>query len=141
MERVAHLRPFRLPGGEAAIREGWRAAESLLFALERPALNNTVRRMLERNVNAPPTTSVGRLFDAVAALTGIARESRFEGEAAMKLERAASGTAPTNSPMATGARSSRQSWQSPIRTWPPHVSTVRLPVGSSRPHVKRACAT
>ena len=47
--------------------------------------------MLERNLNSPLTTSVGRLFDAVASLTGIARESRFEGEAAMKLERAAGG--------------------------------------------------
>ena len=91
MERVAHLRPFRLPGGEAAIREGWRAAESLLFELQRPSQNPAIRRMLERNLNSPLTTSVGRLFDAIASLTGIARESRFEGEAAMKLERAASG--------------------------------------------------
>ncbi len=91
MERVAHLRPFRLPGGEAAIRQGWRTAESLLFELQLPAQNTAVRRMLERNLNSPLTTSVGRLFDAVSSLTGITRESRFEGEAAMKLERAAAG--------------------------------------------------
>ena len=89
-ERVAHLRQFRLPGGEKAIREGWRAAAGLLYesfgaeAVESPV----VRRMLERGVNSPLTTSVGRLFDAVACLAGVARVNRFEGQAAMQLERA-----------------------------------------------------
>ena len=89
-ERVAHLRPFRLPGGEKAIREGWRAAAGLLYetfgaeAVENPV----IRRMLERGVNSPLTTSVGRLFDAVACMAGVARVNRFEGQAAMQLERA-----------------------------------------------------
>jgi hydrogenase maturation protein HypF len=89
-ERIAHLRPFRLPGGEAAIREGWRAEASLLYEAVGPnAVSNTViRRMIERGVNAPLTSSVGRLFDAVASMAGIARQSRFEGQAAMLLERA-----------------------------------------------------
>jgi hydrogenase maturation protein HypF len=91
MERVAHLRPFRLPGGEAAIKEGWRTAEALRFELRLPPAHAAIRRMLERNLNTPLTTSVGRLFDAVAAFTGVASESRFEGEAAMRLERAATG--------------------------------------------------
>jgi hydrogenase maturation protein HypF len=88
-ERVAHLRPFRLPGGGAAVEQGWRCAEALLFETGMPARHETVRRMLERGVNSPVTTSVGRLFDAVASLLGIAQESRFEGEAAMRLETAA----------------------------------------------------
>ena len=92
-ERIAHLRPFRLPGGEAAVREGWRAAASLQWATlgpeavaERPE-RSLVLQMLARGVNAPWTTSVGRLFDAVASMTGVAEESCFEGQAAMLLER------------------------------------------------------
>ncbi len=97
-ERVAHLRPFRLPGGEAAVREGWRVAASLLAetrgsecipnSLAPDTLQRSVLlRMIARGVNAPLTTSMGRLFDAVAALAGVARQSRFEGQAAMTLER------------------------------------------------------
>jgi hydrogenase maturation protein HypF len=92
-ERVAHLRPFRLPGGEAAVREGWRSAASLLSAAIGPeavperAQRSVVLQMLARGVNAPWTTSVGRLFDAVASIAGVADESRFEGQAAMLLER------------------------------------------------------
>jgi hydrogenase maturation protein HypF len=93
-ERVAHLRPFRLPGGEAAVKEGWRVAASLLWEVcgaegvpDSPA-KPVILRMLERGVNSPVTTSVGRLFDAVASIAGIARKNRFEGQAAMMLERA-----------------------------------------------------
>src|SRR5579862_2703611 len=101
-ERVGHLRPFGLPGGDAAVREGWRSAASLLFEVFRkesdlpdvldrstgkPRLDAAqVRSMLERGINVVPTTSVGRLFDAVACISGIARENRFEGQAAMLLE-------------------------------------------------------
>jgi hydrogenase maturation protein HypF len=107
-ERVAHLRPFGLPGGDAAVREGWRSAASLLFEVSsetecvdsRPRLScersspagppqlsvSKVRKMLERKINVVPTTSVGRLFDAVASITGIAQQNRFEGQAAMLLE-------------------------------------------------------
>ncbi len=94
-ERVARLRPFRLPGREAAIRQGWRSEASVLYeTFGAGAVQDTViRRMLERGVNAPFTTSVGRLFDAVSAMAGIARESRFEGQAAMLLERAIGGLA------------------------------------------------
>lgn len=101
-ERIAHLRPFRLPGGDVAVREGWRSAASLLFEVfgadftgpdvrkastGNPRLDTGwVRTMLERGINVVPTTSVGRLFDAVACLSGLARENRFEGQAAMLLE-------------------------------------------------------
>jgi hydrogenase maturation protein HypF len=86
-ERVAHLRPFGLPGGDAAVREGWRSAASVLFEVLGPdAVDSPVRPMLERKINVVPTTSVGRLFDAVASITGLAHQNRFEGQAAMLLE-------------------------------------------------------
>jgi hydrogenase maturation protein HypF len=101
-ERIAHLRPFGLPGGDAAVREGWRSAASLLFECRdsRPRLSSErsslpgrlepetekVAFMLERKINVVPTTSVGRLFDAVASISGIAHKNRFEGQAAMLLE-------------------------------------------------------
>lgn len=97
--RFAHLRPFRLPGGERAAREPWRSAIGLLFATldMRPALDAarnlvdepTARALmpaLARGINAPQTTSVGRLFDAVAALIGLRHTCSFEGQAAMELE-------------------------------------------------------
>jgi hydrogenase maturation protein HypF len=100
--RIAYLRPFRLPGGEAAIREPRRAALGLLYAwkdetalsLLPPEVFTAAERqlllqMLTRDLNAPWTTSVGRLFDAVAALLGLCLRNRFEGEAAMQLEFAA----------------------------------------------------
>ena len=101
-ERLAHLRHFRLPGGDAAVREPWRAAIGLLHELcgesvdkmeDLPPLlglpeakRRILVRMLERGVNAPETSSAGRLFDAVAAILGIRQESRYEGQAAIELE-------------------------------------------------------
>ncbi len=91
-ERVAHLRPFRLPGGEAAVRECWRSAVSLLreaggsaWPVQFPG-EGILQRMLERGVNSPWTTSVGRLFDGIAAIAGVVRTNLFEGQAAMQLE-------------------------------------------------------
>jgi hydrogenase maturation protein HypF len=84
------------------VREGWRSAASLLFEVggSEPANPDTaaqsagnprldqakLRYMLERGIHVVPTTSVGRLFDAVASLTGVAQQNRFEGQAAMLLE-------------------------------------------------------
>jgi len=101
-ERIAHLRPFGLPGGDAAVREGWRSAASLLYevfgtdsgnpvpAIESPGNprldHSKVRYMLEHGINVVPTTSIGRLFDAVASIVGVAQQNRFEGQAAMLLE-------------------------------------------------------
>ncbi len=102
--RVARLRPFRLPGGEAAVREPRRIAAALLWefegeaALERdlPALAGfgageraTLRHLLATGLRAPWTSSIGRLFDGVAALAGLPARVSFEGEAAMALEHAA----------------------------------------------------
>ena len=96
-DRIAHLRPFGLPGGDAAVREGWRSAASLFFEdfggsecgdSRLPAEQNVakIRDMLARGINTVPTTSVGRLFDAVASIIGVAHQNRFEGQAAMLLE-------------------------------------------------------
>jgi hydrogenase maturation protein HypF len=101
--RVAHLRPFSLPGGERAIREPRRAAFGLvhealgpnavgllapLFAAEEISV---LSQMTARRLNAPRTTSVGRLFDAIAALAGVRATAGFEGQAAMELELVADG--------------------------------------------------
>jgi hydrogenase maturation protein HypF len=101
-ERVAHFRPFPLPGGDKAVKEPRRTALGLLFAMEGesafsreelPSLRAFSRAelvplqtMLRRRLNCPLTSSTGRLFDAVASLLGLRQETRFEGQAAMELE-------------------------------------------------------
>ena len=100
-ERIAHLRPFPLPGGETAIREPKRAAIGLLYELFgraafglilphfqqlTPIELRTYRTNLGRKINSPMTSSIGRLFDAVASLVGLRQVTRFEGQAAMDLE-------------------------------------------------------
>lgn len=101
-ERVASLRPFRLPGGDRAAREPRRSALALLWEAlgegawgvlprrlfgdaEKPVLE----RMLSSGVHAPVTTSAGRLFDGVAALLGLHAKTSFEGQGAMSVEFAA----------------------------------------------------
>jgi hydrogenase maturation protein HypF len=115
--RAAHLRPFPLPGGERAMREPRRAALGLAHeawggegrASVRGLFTGTdagvLTTMLERGVNSPRTSSVGRLFDAVAALAGVCAVSDFEGQAAMALEFAADAADPahTDATDATGA--------------------------------------
>ncbi len=100
-ERVGRLRPFVLPGGEAAVRQGWRVAAALAAqagvrlgadALGVPADQlDRVTSMIAAGIACVPTTSAGRLFDAASALVGIAATSRYEGEAAILLEGAADG--------------------------------------------------
>jgi len=109
VERVAHFRPFRLPGGDQAIKEPRRTALGLLFEafglttfefLELPALQafssselRGLKDMLRKALHSPRTSSAGRLFDAVASLAGIRQRVRFEGQAAMELEFALEGFA------------------------------------------------
>ncbi len=99
--RAGHLRPLRLAGGEAAIREPWRvAAAALLDAGEGldllPGVDSRrvigVRQLLERNVRAPAATGAGRWFDAVAALCGFSGSVTYEGQAASELEALAGGS-------------------------------------------------
>jgi hydrogenase maturation protein HypF len=100
--RAAHLYPFRLPGGDAAVHEPRRAALGLLWeiygedVLDRddlapirafqPAVRRLLGQMLRQGVNCPITTSAGRLFDGIAALLGLHQQTSFEGQAAMALE-------------------------------------------------------
>ena len=86
-ERLAHLQPVPLPGGEAAIREPWRVAASYLEAAGRPVPFErweVVRQSL--HVNAPLSSGMGRLFDAAAALLGFRETVTYEGQAAIELE-------------------------------------------------------
>ncbi len=99
-ERIAHFRTFKLPGGEQAVKDPRRIAISILSEvlgnnnfLKLPFLEtiaakelNLVKQMLSRNLNTPLTSSVGRLFDGVAAMIGICQNISFEGQGAMALE-------------------------------------------------------
>ena len=102
-ERMAHFAYLPLPGGDAAIREPWRMAVSALyslygqeiFSMDHPVLKacsgsdlHLLVAALSRRINTPMTSSAGRLFDIVAALTGLVTHSGFEAEAPMRLEAA-----------------------------------------------------
>jgi hydrogenase maturation protein HypF len=107
VERVAHLRPFRLPGGDAAVKEPRRVALGLLYEIFGGAVFArkdlppvaafaktelaALKTILANSLNSPITSSMGRLFDAVASLTNLRQQMRFEGQAAMELEFALEG--------------------------------------------------
>jgi hydrogenase maturation protein HypF len=90
--RVASVRPFRLLGGERVTRAPWRSALALCWESgvtwpegERRG-GEPLRRAFERGLNSPWTTSVGRLFDAAAALMGVSLLTSYEAEGPMRLE-------------------------------------------------------
>jgi hydrogenase maturation protein HypF len=102
-ERLGHFRQVPLPGGDKAVKEPWRMAVSYLWSLypndiERvcrellkgadPNKTGIIVRMLERRINAPLTSSCGRLFDAVSSLAGLRDSVTYEGQAAIELEQA-----------------------------------------------------
>jgi hydrogenase maturation protein HypF len=103
-ERVAHLEYIPLPGGAAAIHEPWRTAISYLTKHYGPDLADVdvpflrsidarklqvVQQMIDRQIHSPRTSSCGRLFDAVAALSGIRSVVNYEAQAAIEFEMAA----------------------------------------------------
>jgi hydrogenase maturation protein HypF len=124
--RRAHLEYAPLPGGSAAIRQPWRMALVHLIKLYgeedtlglplrvlREAGEKNVRqisRLVQHNLNTPPTSSVGRLFDAVAALVGVPGSGRatYEGQAAVELELASNG--PTGRAYPCQLRSEEDGW-------------------------------
>ncbi len=100
-ERLAHLAYVPLPGGEQAVRQPWRMAAVYLaqaygdasLDLDIPFARQldhttwrTLAQMCARGLNSPPTSSLGRLFDAVAALLGVCQQAAYEGQAAIELE-------------------------------------------------------
>lgn len=99
--RVGHLGYIKMPGGEKAIKEPWRMAVSHLYKLNYDkgrmltVLNidekelEIVLEMLKKDLNCPRTSSMGRLFDTVAAITGIRKEISYQAQAAIELETAA----------------------------------------------------
>lgn len=121
MERIGHLRPIPLPGGDAAVKAPWRMALAYLHALygakaldlNLPLFQHprdlerktaavspaAVMRLLDHSQRGPHTTSVGRLCDGMAALAGLRAEIQFEGQAAMELEALARAPAEAPYPM------------------------------------------
>jgi hydrogenase maturation protein HypF len=128
--RVAHLRTFSLPGGDQAARQPRRSALGLLYEILGPDALENVRgwfssseqralaAMLARGLNCPRTSSMGRLFDAVAALCGLGQEMTFEGQAAMSLEFAAE------------ARIT-ESYHIPLRSFNPQPTATEAQTGAS----------
>ncbi len=100
-QRAGHIGYFVLPGGERAVKEPWRVALSLLreafgrswkeiatglSLVEDSSLLPVLEAVIERRINSPQTSSLGRLFDGIAAIVGLRRKVSFEGQAAMELE-------------------------------------------------------
>ncbi|BBL76391.1 carbamoyltransferase HypF [Methylomagnum ishizawai] len=127
--RVGSLRRFRLPGGDKASREAWRCALALCWETgrdwpERPKDSGLLRQAWERGLNCPSASSAGRLFDAAAALIGVALESSYEGHAAMRLETLAR---PGAEPMPLAlARNAGGVWISDWAGWLPMLMDTGL---------------
>ncbi|MGA1843210.1 MAG: carbamoyltransferase HypF [bacterium] len=105
-ERAAHIAPFPLPGGDAATLNPWRIALGLLLRIHEgsedalshvintildregisPSAYSSIHTMLDRGINTPITSSMGRLFDAVSVLLGFTGRVSYEGQAAIELE-------------------------------------------------------
>jgi len=109
--RLAHLRSFPLPGGDAAVREPRRSALGVLHELGLPVTPNMFTpseyailvRAMNKHINTVKTSSAGRLFDAAASLLGLCQISTYEGQAAMLLQTKAEEASPDGSSYPSGA--------------------------------------
>ena len=96
-ERAAHFSYFPLPGGESAIKDVWKIGLSLLYKrfgksfpiIQKNAATENIVEIIDKGINSPQTCSIGRLFDGVAAILGIAGSISTEAEAAQLLEESA----------------------------------------------------
>jgi hydrogenase maturation protein HypF len=116
-ERVAHLKPLPMPGADKAVEEPWRMALAyladasgddsmrlslpFLAAIPEDQLRITITALAKR-INCPLTSGAGRLFDAVAAMTGLCMQATFEAEPAMRLEAAVDAAVTSSYPMGDG---------------------------------------
>jgi hydrogenase maturation protein HypF len=131
-ERLGHLTPLAMPGGDAAAREPWRMAAAALHRIGRAEQIEVrfaarpgaaaVSQMLARKLRCPPTSSMGRWFDAAAALLRVRETSAYEGQAPMLLEALATGGANR----ASGADSSELVRTLPDGTLDPTPLIARL---------------
>lgn len=87
--RLGTMQPIPLPGGDAATKEIWRTAEALRYEAGLENNNGTIKKLLERGLNCPKSSGMGRLFDGVCALAGIRDVCSYEGQGAVLLEAAA----------------------------------------------------
>jgi hydrogenase maturation protein HypF len=143
IERIAHLRPFRLPGGDQAVKEPRRSALGLVHELSSVQSNlsmqvhqkvacafsprelATLETMLAKKLNSPVTTSVGRLFDAVASLVNLRQQIRFEGQAAMDLEFAIDGVKTGEAyPLPIGKPATTTDKSEIIMDWSPMIEAI-----------------
>ncbi|MBT8133165.1 MAG: carbamoyltransferase HypF, partial [Gammaproteobacteria bacterium] len=94
-QRVASMRPFKLPGGDKAGRQPWRSAVALCWELgldyediaETDSIQYSIlKQAWHREINTLATTAVGRLFDAAAALSGVCKTASYEGQGPMQFE-------------------------------------------------------
>jgi hydrogenase maturation protein HypF len=97
-KRVAHIKKFRLPGGESSFKDIYKSAFGLLYEIYDDEVmlyipenipqkdSGILLQMLKKNINSPECSSLGRLFDAVASILDIRQKVNFEGQAAMELE-------------------------------------------------------
>jgi hydrogenase maturation protein HypF len=141
--RFARIRQFRLPGGEAAIRDGRRTAlglahaenaghfEDFASAVGFPAGDAaTLRVMLDRGINSPFTSSAGRLFDAAGALLGLGGRNRFEGQIPLAVEAAASSVRSAPRTLSFPVRSAPQGSGALLELdWEPLIGELRAARG------------
>ena len=139
-ERLARLRTFRLPGGEVAVCEPRRSALGLLYEAygdATPQLHSfdegdqrVLMAMMRHATNSPLTSSMGRFFDAVAALVGLRQHVAYEGQAAIELEAACQGTLDVSEPYAFRIDQGTQPW---TVDWQPVLDALLIDIRTQVP--------